>query len=402
MYNKLIHTPDGVRDIYGEEYLKRSLVQEKLQSVISGYGYMNIETPSFEFFDVFSKEIGTNPSKELYKFFDRENNTLVLRADFTPGVARACAKYFVDEKLPVRLTYKGNVFSNISELQGKLKETTQIGAELIGESSVAADAEMIAMTVGCLKNAGLKDFQITVGQVEYFKGICDAAGIDEETELMLRSQISGKNIFAVDETVKELNLPEEYKVQLRMAAGLFGGIEVLDKAEKHVKNPRSREAISRLRELYSLLTAYGVEKYISFDLGMLSKYNYYTGIIFRAYTYGIGEAVAKGGRYDSLIEKFGKKSAAIGFVITLDTLVNALSRQHIDFSLSVKSAILVYEEKSLEKAISFAQDIRSKGGRIELVPSNGTDNFNDYIAFGKEELIDEIYYAADNKVIKKK
>ncbi len=402
MENRLIHTPEGVRDIYGTEYARKLSLEAGLSQTINSYGYMDIQTPSFEFFDVFSKEIGTTPSRELYKFFDKENNTLVLRADFTPGVARSAAKYFMDEKLPIRLTYLGNVFNNISDLQGKLKETTQIGAECIGEPSVAADAELIALTVQCLLGAGLKDFQVSVGHVDYFKGICQAAGIDEETELLLREQISGKNVFAVDTILGELALSEDVKAGIRSAADLFGDSEILDRAAGIANNDMSSNAIERLKELYSLLENYGVEKYVSFDLGMLSKYHYYTGIIFRAYTYGVGEPVAKGGRYDSLIEKFGKKSAAVGFVIPIDQLMLALSRQKVEYVPENKTSILVYEADSVAKAISFANDVRKEGGRIELIPSSGKENFEDYILFGREKLVEDIYYASEGRVILKK
>jgi len=85
------------RDIYNEECEKKLLLQSDLLGILKGYGYHPIQTPTFEFFDIFGKEIGTTPSKELYKFFDREGNTLVLRPDMTPSIARAAAKYFLDE-----------------------------------------------------------------------------------------------------------------------------------------------------------------------------------------------------------------------------------------------------------------------------------------------------------------
>ncbi len=94
MKRQLLHTPEGVRDIYSDECKKKQLLQEKLAKTIERYGYRGIETPTFEFFDIFGKEIGTTPSKDLYKFFDREGNTLVLRPDMTPSVARAVAMYF--------------------------------------------------------------------------------------------------------------------------------------------------------------------------------------------------------------------------------------------------------------------------------------------------------------------
>lgn len=399
MDNRLIHTPEGVRDIYGVEYARKLSLQATLSETIKSYGYSDIQTPSFEFFDVFSKEIGTNPSKELYKFFDKENNTLVLRADFTPGVARSAAKYFLEEKQPIRLTYLGNVFNNTSDHQGKLKEFTEIGAECIGEPSVAADAEMIALTVKCILNSGLEDFQISIGHVGYFRGICQSAGIDEDTELSLREQISGKNVFAVEEILKGLDISEEIKAQISCVADSFGDIDALHQAKENVSNPLSIEAIDRLIDLYELLKLYNVDKYVSFDLGMLSKYYYYTGIIFRAYTYGIGEPVAKGGRYDSLLEKFGKKSAATGVCFVVDQLMIALSRQHIKTEIKDKKAILIYDKDSLHEAITFAGQYREKGGRIELIPyDESVTDIKSYLTFSSEKLVDEIYRANDGAV----
>ena len=129
---KLVHTPEGVRDIYGEEYAAKLTVEEQIGNVFHSYGYRDIQTPTFEFFDVFSREIGTKSSRDLYKFFDKEGNTLVLRPDFTPSIARCAAKYFAEERRPLRFCYQGNAFSNTSELQGKLKEATQMGCERFG------------------------------------------------------------------------------------------------------------------------------------------------------------------------------------------------------------------------------------------------------------------------------
>ena len=118
---QILHTPEGVRDIYNEECRKKRKLQEMLHSVMHRYGYRDIETPTFEFFDVFSKEVGTVPSRELYKFFDKEGNTLVLRPDFTPSIARAASKYFLEEDMPIRLCYMGNTFINNASFQGRLK-----------------------------------------------------------------------------------------------------------------------------------------------------------------------------------------------------------------------------------------------------------------------------------------
>ena len=188
MNNRLLHTPEGVRDIYGKEYARKLAVEQKLQNAIHCFGYEDIQTPSIEFFDVFSKEIGTTPSKELYKFFDREGNTLVLRPDMTPSIARAAAKYFMDEDMPIRLCYMGNTFLNNSSYQGRLKESTQLGAELLGDSTVHADAEIIAMVIDCLKKAGYEKLIVTCNGQEAWDKIQEfekAGTLDENVHCVI-------------------------------------------------------------------------------------------------------------------------------------------------------------------------------------------------------------------------
>lgn len=365
---KLVHTPEGVRDVYGKEYAKKLAVEQKLHQTLHSFGYEDIQTPTFEFFDVFSREIGTKPSRELYKFFDKEGNTLVLRPDFTPSIARCAAKYFIEENGPIRLCYMGNAFSNTSALQGKLKEVTQMGSELIGDGSVHADAEMIALVVEVLKNAGLKEFQVSVGQVEYFKGICEEAGLSEDMEEELREYISGKNYFGAEEFLLQQKVPARYSQMLLAAAELFGGAEILKKARKAVSNERSLQAAERLEKLYEDLKAYGVENYVSFDLGMLSKYHYYTGVIFRAYTYGVGEAVVTGGRYDRLLKHFGKDAPAIGFMTQVDALMESLSRQNLSVETGREIQTYFYTENTYEETLKRAVEGRKKGFRIALLP----------------------------------
>jgi len=369
MNQRLLHTPEGVRDIYGKEYQKKLSVEDRLHQLIASYGYGDVCTPTFEYFDVFSREIGTTPSKELYKFFDKEGNTLALRPDFTPSIARCAAKYFMEEKRPLRFTYKGNTFTNTSNLQGKLKEVTQMGVELINDASVEADAEMIALVVESLKNAGLKEFQVSIGQVEYFKGLCQEAGLDEETENDLRACISGKNFFAAQELLMERNVSDPYREILLKVADLFNSMTSLDDAKKLVHNPRSLAAIDRLEKLDAVLCLYGVEQYVSYDLGMLSKYNYYTGVIFKAYTYGVGNAIITGGRYNTLLGRFGKDAAAIGFAIVIDDVLEALSRQKSEFQAK-EAQSLTYDPEipgDFEQKLRQAQEMRANGICVSLL-----------------------------------
>ena len=372
MNNILLHTPEGVRDIYGSEYADKLLVEKRLHKVIYGYGYEDIQTPTFEYFDVFSKEVGTIPSKELYKFFDKEGNTLVLRPDFTPSIARCAAKYFCDEQIPIRFAYQGNTFTNTSNLQGKLKEVTQMGAELIGDASVEADAEMISLVIEALKASGLERFQVSIGQVEYFKGLCEEAGLDEQTEMDLRACISGKNYFAAQDLINEREVKEPYREILLKVADMFGNMTSLKEAKEMVNNSRSRKAIERLEKLYEALKLYGVEQYVSFDLGMLSKYNYYSGVIFRAYTYGVGNAVVKGGRYDNLLKHFGKDAPAVGFSIVIDDLLEALKGQKVALAEEETAQKVYYNAENFSDKLKEVQNLRKSGKAIALVPEERT------------------------------
>ncbi len=386
---RLVHTPEGVRDIYGKEYANKQNIQKLFENKLHSFGYQNIQTPTFEFFDVFSREIGTTPSKELYKFFDKEGNTLVLRPDFTPSIARCAAKYFMDETIPLRFCYAGNNFINTNNLQGKLKETTQMGAELIGDASPEADAEMIAMLVEALLNAGLKEFQVSVGQIDYFKGLCANAGLDEETQHALREFISNRNDFGAQELLLGKNISAQSIEALLHVNSLFGSYDILDKALEYADNLRSQKAIERLKQVYKLLQIYGVDEYISFDLAMVSKYNYYTGVIFSAYTYQAGSAIAKGGRYDNLLEKFGKPAPATGFVVTIDDLVSVLTRQNLCPKLENKNLLLVYTD-NFEMAAAKAKLYREQGYSTVLLKKKESEE--NYKRFAENNYFSEVIF----------
>ena len=369
---RIFHTPEGVRDIYSQECSRKQKLQEKLHRVFHQYGFEDIETPTFEYFEVFSKEVGTIPSRDLYKFFDREGNTLVLRPDVTPSVSRACATYFNPEKEVVSLCYTGNTFINNSSFRGRLKETTQMGVERMGDDSPEADAEILAMTVECLLATGLTEFQVSVGQVDYYKAIFAQTGLSQEEEEELRELISQKNYFGVEELVKNKNMDKSLARVLSQLPQMFGSTEVLEKAKSLTDNPQALKAVARLEEIYELLKVYGYEKYVTFDFAMLSKYHYYTGIIFQAYTYGTGEALIKGGRYNQLMKHFGKPAASIGFAIVVDNLLMALSRQKIEMEGEEGVTVITYRKENRIQAIQKAKELRAQGRNVALRPEKVT------------------------------
>lgn len=362
MKDRLLHTPEGVRDIYNSECGRKLALEKKIQNTMKLYAFDYIQTPTFEYFDIFSEERGTVKAKDMYKLFDREGNTLVLRPDMTPSIARCVAKYYKEVTSPIRLAYNGNTFINSSEYQGKQKEVTQLGAELINDADAGADAEMLALTIDCLLEAGLSEFQVEVGQVQFFKALIKEAGFEEEQTEQLRALIVEKNIFGLENFLNDMQLSDELKTVFSKLPQLFGGIEKLAEIKKLTSNKDAIEAVERLEAIYELMKLYGYERYIGFDLGMLSQYGYYTGIIFHAFTYGIGDAVISGGRYDALVGQFGKDAPAIGMAIILDRLMLALSRQGIEAELKDEKTVVEvgadYSE-AIKKVISLRRNGKS-------------------------------------------
>lgn len=367
MRKQLLHTPEGVRDIYNGECEKKQKLERELHQTLMSFGYHTIQTPTFEFFDVFNREIGTIPSKDLYKFFDREGNTLVLRPDITPSIARAAAMYFGEETMPLRLCYMGNIFINNSSYQGRLKESTQLGAELIGDDSIEADAEIIAMAVECMKKVGLKEFQISVGHAGFLKELMAEAGLNEEQEEELRELISNKNFFGVEEVTETLGLSNELKSLFGLLGGFYNNPEQFEEVKSYAKGyERILSTLEYLTDLHEVLKNYEVEDYISYELGALSDYHYYTGIIFSAYTFGTGEPIVKGGRYDKLLKYFGKDAASIGFAVVVDQLLAALTRQKAEPYVKQNYQLIAYDGKFQKEAIAQARARRKAGCYVQL------------------------------------
>lgn len=393
MKQRLLHTPEGVRDIYNGECEKKLYLEEKLHTILKSYGYHPIQTPSFEFFDVFGKEVGTTRPKDLYKFFDREGNTLVLRPDITPSIARFVANYYMEEPMPIRFCYKGNTFINAGSLQGRLRECTQLGAELIGDDTADADAEILSMVVECLLHAGLKEFQLSVGHVGILQGMMEAAGFDEEEEELLCDLIMNNNFFGVEAFMESRQLEDGLRELFSALGKIYQSAEEFKNAREIARGyPKIDAAMGHFERLQELSLLYGMDKYISFELGMVSSYKYYSGIIFNGYTFGSGEPIVKGGRYDRLLRRFGKDAPAIGFVIVADQLMAALSRQKIDTPIEHCVQLVVYDDAHREDAIIYARKQRAAGCSVELMLRDPGKERADYEAYASRNQIARLQF----------
>ena len=399
MAASLLHTPEGVRDIYDRECARKLAIQEKISHIFHLYGYEDIETPTFEYFDIFNKERGSVTSQEMFKFFDRDNNTLVLRPDMTPAIARCVGKYFFEETVPVRLCYRERTFTNNSSYQGRQKEITQTGVELIGDDASTADAEVIAMVIEALKASGLKEFQVELGQVEFFRGLTEEAGMDQETRETLRELIENKNYFGVEELISRQRISDSLGTMFLRLPELFGTLDQLGQVKAMVTNERSRKAIERLEKIQAILESYGLADYVSYDLGMLSKYQYYTGIIFKAYTYGTGEYIVNGGRYDKLLVQFGKDVPAVGFAIIIDQLMLALARQKVEVAAEPAAALVLYDPRVQDQAVKMARELRNQQKKTVLIRKSSKISLTEYKNFALRKEFQQALWLKEDKSI---
>ena len=278
--------------------------------------------------------------------------------------------------MPIRLCYRGSSFVNSSSYQGRLKESTQMGVELLNDDSAMADAEIIAMTVKVMLDAGLTDFQISIGHVGFFQALAEEAALAEDVLNELKELISIKNHFGAEELLAKQNLRSDLFEALRDVPQLFGNAEILEKAKGLTRNPAAREALDRLATIYEIVKDYGYEKYVFFDLGLLSKFHYYTGIIFQAYTYGTGEPIVKGG----------------GFCTVMESLMNALERQKISLPIANTKTMLLYPDFLQPLAVKLANEHRSKGMDVALVCFARDKVLADYEEYGRKNQFGGIVY----------
>lgn len=375
--NSLLHTPEGVRDILGDECQKKNYVMKALTSLLFSYGYDQVETPMFEFTDTYSESYGSTPERDMFRFFDRDGNTLALRPDFTPSIARLTARFFSDTKETIRLCYQGNVFKNRHSLRGEMSEQTQVGAEMIGDSSIESDAEMISIIVNGFLSAGLSKFQISIGHADIFNGLIEAAGFSSDEEKDVHDFVSNKNFFGLSEYLTQKKVDHDLQSLFSLLSKIFmNPDEWKDSLEMARNYPPVYNALSHLYQMNELLSAYGVEDYVSFDLGLVRSLNYYTGIIFAGYTLGSGKPIVTGGRYDSLLGHFGADRPAIGFAILVDELLLAIDRQHIELPIENAKILLLYPRNQVKSAIRKADSLRKAGNRVLMHSYNDTDHKN--------------------------
>ncbi len=380
MLNWMRYIPEGTKDILFDECKEKIRIENLLRESYIKCGFQDIITPTLEFYDVFNGEHTTIAQEKMYKLFDNQGRIMVLRPDVTTPVARITATKLNEASFPARFCYTSNVFRVNESLFGKTNEVTQSGIEIIGMNSTKADAETIITGINALISTGLKDFQIEIGHAEFFKSLLEELKISDEHKERIRKYVEDKNFIALDHFVMS-EVDESYPGSLKAIKELpklFGGIEVIQKAERLTKNQKAINSLKNIIDIYKLIDKAGLSSYITFDLGMVKHMDYYSGVIFRAFTHGSGGYILSGGRYDDLIKKFGRDLPAIGFAIDIDSLMSALENHGHTTGSKEKQVILYYTEELFKEAFSIAETFRDNGFISELSLFDSEESTLDY------------------------
>ena len=352
-----------MRDFTVDECKRRNKIIETITERFSKWGYSEVSTPIVEYYKTFNHKTQDLKEEEMYKFFDSRGRILVLRPDMTVPVARLVNTKLKDMKLPLKLFYNAEVFRVHESFEGKRNEYLDCGIELIGASGEKTDLEVLVTALEVLKALDTKkEFKLEIGNVNILKSALKDMNLSIDNQNKVIELINKKSLTSLREYLDDIEIRKEYKEFLNKFPWLFGGYEMIKKAKGLAFNEDMKKNIEYLENLYLNLQKLGYEKYISVDISMVPRVNYYSGIIFKGYVKEIGSTVIRGGRYDNLLESFGKSIPAIGFSVDVNLLIDSC-----DYEEKVNSEKIILSKDNYLEELRKAINITRNGEKIEII-----------------------------------
>jgi ATP phosphoribosyltransferase regulatory subunit len=323
--HRLAQVPPGVQCFVGGEARHRRRIEEAVVSVFEGWDYEEIIPPLFDYADVFA---GEALASKTYSFVARDGSLLALRPDFTSLIAKIAAGRLRDREAPLRLYYSGEVVRWEPVAAGRKSELHQMGLEHLGGDARAADAEVVAIAAECLSRLGVTGFVLALGHVGVFTALVEAAGLGPEPTAALRERVEAKDPAGVGRVLEGAAVPGAVAAGLDRLTRLAGGRETLGALAEAVSFcPPAARALAELGAVVDALVAAGLGAHLAIDLAEVRGLDYYTGLVFRAFAPDLGFEMGGGGRYDTLVARFGRPLPAVGFMLGLDRVALLLERQ---------------------------------------------------------------------------
>ncbi len=361
----------GFQDILPEDMERRRSCEYQLTEVFRKWGYQEIDTPTLEYYDILTKGIGQELKNRMFKLLNADGDIIVLRPDMTTPIARVAAtKLRRDGEDFYKFYYLSHVFRKENNNTEDQQEFHQAGIELLGLDNRLADAEVIAVAIQALLNAGLKKFYIDIGSARFFNSVMDQLPLMPEHKKVLRKTIMNKDFVLLEKLLIRYQLSEQNQNVILQLPHWRGDESVIEDAEKTFgkNNEIARTSLREIKNIYQYLKAYGFEKYILIDLGIIRNFDYYTGIVFEGYTGYMGSAICGGGRYDHLCQKFGKDIPSTGVAIGIERLLRVLAQENRinKEELNERKYFIRYQESLIKTAFQLAERLRKSNNIVEM------------------------------------
>jgi ATP phosphoribosyltransferase regulatory subunit len=316
----MIHPiPPGTRDVLPDEMRELRQLQWKLLECFASFGYGEVATPTIEYDEVLARGDGRTAGS-AYRFFDERGDLVALRSDMTVPIARLVAGRYIGAEPPFRLCYIANAYRAVRPQRGQMRQFAQAGVELIGPAAPDGTAEVVEVLQAALDAVGLRRAVIGLGDADLYRQALAELGFEAEARDSLLEKLAMHDLVGLQE---ELELAEGIDVEQRDAlialSQLRGGSEVLGEA-RAIGGPAVGRAIARLQQTFEELERRGAAGRVQIDLGLLRDLGYYSGAILEVYDPALGHILGGGGRYDRLLQRFGRDLPAAGFSFYLERL----------------------------------------------------------------------------------
>jgi ATP phosphoribosyltransferase regulatory subunit len=314
--------PEGVDEVLPPRSALVERMRRDLLDLYASWGYQLVFPPFVEYLESLLVNAGADLDLKTFKVTDQvTGRTLGIRADITTQAARIDAHQLRSEGT-TRLCYAGTVLHTKSDGFAGSRAPLQVGAELYGHAGVESDQEIICLMLETMKLAGQEDIYIDLGHVGIFRGLVRQAGLSEQSEMELFDALQRKSIPEIERLVGRLDIGEQEATML-LALPELSGADVLERAGTMFANANQdvQDALNDLTRLAQLVKKRLPDLQLHFDLAELRGYHYHTGVVFAAFVPGLGQEVARGGRYDDIGEAFGRARPACGFSSDLKLLM---------------------------------------------------------------------------------
>lgn len=312
--------PDGTRDVLPEEMGELRELENRLLGAFAEAGYREVSTPVLEYEHILAHgQLST--TKPAYKLFDENGDALVMRPDMTLPIARLIASRFAAEEPPFKLCYATEIYRRVTPGRAHPRELRHAGVELIGVPAPEGTAEVLTVLARALDAVGLDEYAIVLGDARFYGRLLAGLGVGDGDQRRLYEFLEQRDFVALERAVEGLGLSGDHAALAVSVPQLRGGPELLDNAPGPLA-----DAVEKLRAVHGQVDA-DVAGRIIFDLGAVSELGYYTGAVLQVLHRGSGMPLGGGGRYDALLERFGRPMPAVGFSIDLTVLHSMLVEQ---------------------------------------------------------------------------